>query len=120
LKENLKDILSNLNTGVDQQTLLQYLQGKLSEEKKHEVEKQLLENDFELEAMEGLQQMKDQRKIQSMVYQLNRDLKARTKKRRLRRQKMELKQEPWLWITIFIMLALIIISYIIIRASMNE
>jgi hypothetical protein len=120
LKENLKDILSNLNTGVDQQTLLQYLQGQLSEEKKHEVEKQLLENDFELEAMEGLQQMKDQQKIQSMVYQLNRDLKARTKKRRLRRQKMELKQEPWLWITIFIMLALIIISYIIIRASMNE
>jgi hypothetical protein len=105
---------------VDQQTLLLYLQGQLSEEKKHEVEKQLLENDFELEAMEGLQQMKDQQKIQSMVYQLNRDLKARTRKRRLRRQKMELKQEPWLWITIFIMLALIIISYIIIRASMNE
>jgi hypothetical protein len=109
-----------LNTEVDQATLLAYLQGKLSEEKQHEIEKQLLESDFEQEAMEGLQQIKEKQKINSIVEQLNRDLKAKTKKRRLRRRKMELKQEPWLWITIFIMLALIVISYMIIRSTMNE
>lgn len=120
MKENLKDILSNLNTEVDQATLLLYLQGKLSDEKQHEVEKQLLETEFEQEALEGLQEFRDSKKLQSMVAQLNEDLKKKTTKRRLRRQKMELKQEPWLWITVFIMLALIIISYIIIRTSLND
>jgi hypothetical protein len=40
---NYKDILSHLSTEVDQATLLLYLQNKLSEEKKHEVEKWMLE-----------------------------------------------------------------------------
>lgn len=120
MKEILKDILSNLNPEVDQATLLLYLQGKLSDEKQHELEKQLMESDFEQEAMEGLLEIKDKQKINYIVEQLNRDLKTRTKKRRLRRQKMELKQEPWLWITIFIMLALIVISYMIIRTTMND
>ena len=47
MPENYKEILSNLSTEIDQETLLLYLQGKLSEEKKHEVEKQLLQNDFD-------------------------------------------------------------------------
>lgn len=120
LSTNLKDILSNLNPEVDQETLLLYLQGKLSDEKQHEVEKQLMESDFDQEAVEGLQEIRDKQKINSIVEQLNRDLKLKTKKRRLRRQKMELKQEPWLWIAVFIMLALIVISYMIIRATMND
>ena len=46
MDEKFKDILSNLSTEVDQETLLLYLQGKLSEEKKHEVEKTLAANEF--------------------------------------------------------------------------
>ena len=42
MTDNLKDILSHLSTDIDQETLLLYLQDKLSEEKKHEVEKTLL------------------------------------------------------------------------------
>ncbi len=55
---NLKDILSHLSTEVDQETLLLYLQGKLTEEKKHEVEKKLLQNEFDDDALEGLQEIK--------------------------------------------------------------
>ncbi len=44
MQENLKDILSNLSTEVDQETLLLYLQGKLSAEQQHEVEKKMLKN----------------------------------------------------------------------------
>ena len=67
MSENYKDILSNLSKDVDQETLLLYLQGKLSEEKKHEVEKQLLQSDFEDDAVEGLQEFKDKEKLQYMV-----------------------------------------------------
>ena len=35
MSENLKDILSHLNPDIDQETLLLYLQGKLSTEQQH-------------------------------------------------------------------------------------
>ena len=46
MQENLKDILSNLSTNIDQETLLLYLQGKLSPEKQHEIEKQITDSEF--------------------------------------------------------------------------
>lgn len=120
MPENYKDILSHLSTEVDQETLLLYLQGKLSEKEKHEVEKQLLQNNFDDEAMEGLQEIKDKQQIQYMVEMLNRDLKKKTEKKKQRREKMKLKDQPWLYISIAILLLLIIISYIVIRRSLLE
>ena len=51
MQENLKDILSHLSTEVDQETLLLYLQGKLSAEQQHEVEKKIMENEFASDAL---------------------------------------------------------------------
>ena len=59
MSESLKDILSNLNPDIDQETLLLYLQGKLSPEQQHEVEKGLLVDDFESDALEGLEHFKE-------------------------------------------------------------
>ena len=42
MSDKLKDILSHLSTEVDQETLLKYLEGKLSDEQKHEIEKKML------------------------------------------------------------------------------
>lgn len=114
---NLKDILSHLSTDIDQETLLLYLQDKLSEEKKHEVEKMLLENEFTNDAMEGLLEIKDKQQISYMVDMLNRDLKKKTEKKKKRREKMKLPDQSWLYISIVILLLLIIISYMIIRRS---
>ena len=63
MSDNLKDILSHLSTEVDQETLLKYLEGHLSEEQKHEVEKQMLGSDFTDDAMEGLQEIKNKEKM---------------------------------------------------------
>jgi len=59
VSENLKDILSHLSSEIDQETLLLYLQNKLTAEKKHEVEKKMLENEFAEDAVEGLQAIKN-------------------------------------------------------------
>lgn len=118
MPENYKDILSNLSTDVDQETLLLYLQGKLSEEKKHEVEKQLLQNEFDGDAMEGLQEIKDKQQVQYMVEMLNRDLKKKTEKKRQRREKMRIKDQPWLYISILILILLIVLAYIVIQRSL--
>ena len=115
MPENYKDILSNLSPDVDQEKLMQYLQGQLSETQKHEVEKQLLQNEFDEEAMEGLQEIKDKQQIQYMVEMLNRDLKKKTEKKKKRREKMKIKDQPWLYISILILILLIVLSYIVIR-----
>lgn len=120
MPENLKDILSNLSTEVDQETLLLYLQGRLSEEKKHEVEKLLIQNEFADEALEGLQEFKDKQQIQYMVDMLNRDLKKKTAKKKKMREKMKIKDQPWLYISILILTLLIVISYIVIHRMLSK
>ncbi|MFN2458335.1 MAG: hypothetical protein ABR502_09060 [Chitinophagaceae bacterium] len=115
MQENLKDILSHLSTNVDQETLLLYLQGKLSAEKQHEVEKQILESDFASDAVEGLQKLKDEQRIALIVAQLNKELKKKTQKRKSQKDKLKLHTQPWLLITIVIILLLILVSYFIIH-----
>ena len=115
MSENYKDILSNLSTDVDQETLLLYLQGKLSEEKKHEVEKQLLQHEFNEDAIDGLQEFKDKEQLQYMVEMLNRDLKKKTEKKKERREKMKIKDQPWLIVSILILILLIALAYIFIN-----
>ena len=120
MPENYKDILSHLSTEIDQETLLLYLQGKLSESQKHEVEKKLMQDEFNDDAMEGLQAFKDKEQLQYMVEMLNRDLKKKTAKKKLRREKMRIKDQPWLYISILILILLIVLSYIVIRKMLQR
>ena len=120
MSDNLKDILSNLSKDIDQETLLKYLNNQLPEEKKHEVEKQMLESEFTDDAVEGLQQIKDKKQIEYMVEMLNRDLKKKIEKKKIFRKKLELKQEPGLYMAIFILILLIIICYMIIAKMMKD
>ena len=110
-----KDIFSHLSTEVDQETLLLYLQDKLSAEMKHEVEKKLLESEFADDAVEGLKEIKDKKQVAHMVEMLNRDLKKKLAKKKQRREKLRIKDQPWLYISILILILLIAISYIVIR-----
>jgi ABC-type uncharacterized transport system fused permease/ATPase subunit len=120
MSENLKDILSHLSPEIDQETLLLYLQNKLSVEKKHEVEKKLLENEFADEAMEGLQQFKNKERLTLVMDQLNRDLKDKLQKKKKRRERIHLKEQPWLYLAIVIIIMLIVISYFVIHRLLQQ
>jgi len=120
MKENLKDILSNLNSEIDQETLLLYLQGKLAPEKQHELEKQMLHHDFDLDALEGLQNFRDKKKLALVLEQLNTDLHKKTKTKKDKRKKKPIQIDSWLLISVAIMLILIVISYFIIHKLINQ
>jgi hypothetical protein len=120
MQENLKDILSHLSTEIDQETLLMYLQGKLSAEKQHEVEKMMMDNEFAADAMEGLQQFDDKHKMSAMVAQLNRDLKKKTARKNAAREKRKVFAEPWIIISLVILLLLIVISYVILHMHLKR
>ncbi|RYG53354.1 MAG: hypothetical protein EOO01_04540 [Chitinophagaceae bacterium] len=114
MSDNLKDILSHLNTDIDQETLLLYLQDKLPDHKKQDVERVLSGNEFAADAMDGLQQFDDKKKINHVVDMLNRDLKKKVEKKMQLREKMKLKDQPWLYAVVFIFIILIILCYMII------
>lgn|SRR5215831_18496996 len=119
MSENLKDILSHLSPEIDQETLLLYLQNKLSAEQRHELEKKLLDNEFADDASEGLQQFKNQDKLKLIAEQLNQGLKSKLQKKK-RKEKIHLKEQPWLYLAVIIIIMLIILSYFVIRALVNK
>ena len=120
MADNLKDILSHLSSEVDQETLLLYLQGKLSEMQQHEVEKKLMQDEFNEDALEGLQAFKDKEQLQYMVEMLNRDLKKKTARKKKRREKMRYKDQPWLYISLLILILLIVLCYIVITRLLKD
>ena len=113
MPHDLKDILSQLSPDIDQETLLLYLQGKLSPEKQHELEKQILDNEFAADAIDGLQDFGDKKKLAHVVEQLNADLKKKTVRKKAHRLKT-MQSEPWLLMALAIILLLIVLSYFII------
>lgn len=112
MNESLKDILSNLNPEIDQETLLLYLQGKLNAEQRHEVEKKMMESDFEADALEGLGEIQDPVALNAVVESLNRDLRKKTNKKR--RKSKELSVDPYVVGGILIILLLIVIAFVVI------
>jgi hypothetical protein len=120
MSESLKDILSHLNPDIDQETLLHYLQGKLSAEQQHEVEKQIMDNDFELDALEGLEEFGDKKKLTGLVEQLNYELKKKTEKKKKLRQKLDLKIDPWVIVTVIVVLLLVTVSYFILHRYLQR
>ena len=115
MSKDLKDILANLNKDIEQEKLLDYLNKNLSAAEAHEVEKQMADDEFMNDAMEGLENFKNKKDVSLMVQQLNSELKKQTEKKKARKEKRKLKDQPWLYITIVTLLILVIVAYIVIK-----
>ena len=110
MSDDLKDILSNLNKDIEQEKLLDYLNKNLSAAEAHEVEKQMADDAFMNDAVEGLENFSNKKDLSLLVQQLNTELKKQTEKKKAKREKRKLKDQPWLYISIIIILLLAIIS----------
>lgn len=115
MKENLKDILSHLNTEVDQATLLKYLEGKLTSEEQHELEKTTLNDAFEADALDGLQAFANKTKIAATVEQLNQELKKKTAKKKTLPHRRKVEIPAWLVVTVVLILLLAVLGYLVIH-----
>ena len=120
MSDNLKDILSNLNKDIEQEKLLDYLNKNLTAAEAHELEKQMADDEFMNDAVEGLENFKNKKDVSLIVEQLNKDLKKQTAKKKLHKEKRKLKEQPWLYITIVTLLLLAVIGYIVIKKILNS
>jgi len=114
MNKDLLNILSNSNKDIGNQHLMDYLAGKLSDDEKHEVEKLMADNDFINDAVEGLQKVKDKRII-TLVEQMNKDLQKKLDIRKTRKEKRKLRENPWVYLTVILILTIIVITYLMIR-----
>jgi hypothetical protein len=109
------NILSNSNKDIDNQQLMDYLSGKLSGEALHEIERSMADNAFLNDAVEGLQQLKGKKNMQAYVDELNAAMLKNLDKKKNRRLRRRLKDEPWTYLAIILVLALCVVAYMIIR-----
>jgi len=115
MSDGLKDILSNLNKDIEQDKLLEYLNEHLSDSEKHDFEKHMSDDDFINDAVEGLQAVKNKEQIQDHVKQLNAELKKQVAKKKQHKQKRKIPDQSWVYYTIFVLLLLMILGYLVIK-----
>lgn len=115
MNKDLLNILSNSNKDIDNQQLMDYLSGQLSEEDRHAMEAMMADNNFTNDAVEGLQQVKSRARIEALTEQLNRDLAKKLQQKKSRTSKRRLKEEPVVLFAVALVLVLIIIAFVVIR-----
>jgi len=114
------NILSNSNKDIDNQKLMDYLSNKLSKEERHAFEMQMAESEMLNDAVEGLESVKDKRKVIEFTDKLNADLQRRLTTKKKRREKLRLKEQPWVYFTIITILLLLIICFVIIMKHLGR
>lgn len=114
----LNDILSDNHGKLPEEKLIAYLEGRLSPEEQHEVEAWLAEEGMESDAVEGLQQLAPEETKQSAA-RLNNELRKMITNKKERRKK-QIRNTPWSWTAIVVILLLAILAYIVLRLMMKH
>ena len=110
-----KYILSNKEEAINEEELLKYLEGNLTEEEKHATEQKMAASSFANDAVEGLQQFDHKKDLKKYVDQLNKNLHQQLNARKLKKQKRRLKDYAWIYIALLIILAFCILGYVVIK-----
>lgn len=120
MSDDLKNILNNSNKDIDNQKLMDYLSKQLSKQDSHDLEKMMADDEFMNDAVEGLEQFSNVKKLPLSVEQLNRELQKQIAKKKNRKEKRKIKDQPWVYFTIILLLILTIICYVIIKKRMEN
>ena len=120
MKNELFNILSNSSNEVDNQKLMDYLTGKLTGSKKQEMEDWISSSELLKDAVEGLGKISDKAKLQGYVDQLNKQLHQHLQDQKSRRERKRLKEYPWIYLTIILILAICILGWLLVHQYLNK
>lgn len=118
MSDDLKDILSDQNNEIEQDKLLDYLNKKLPASEAHELEKQMADDEFMNDAVEGLEKFNNKKDLTLYVQQLNQGLQKQLEKKNKRKEKRKLKEQPWIYFTIVLLLILAGVCYLLVKKYM--
>jgi hypothetical protein len=117
MKGNLEDLMNSASGDLNEQTLMDYLQGRLNAEQAHMVEKKMVESGFLNDAVEGLTDMKDKQRIAAILQELNGKLQTKTEKKKERFSPLIPDQQTLTIVSLITILLLIILSFVIYKMS---
>jgi t-SNARE complex subunit (syntaxin) len=120
MSDDLKDILNNSNKDIDNQKLMDYLSKQLSNQDSHELEKMMADDEFMNDAIEGLAEFDNVKKLPLSVEQLNRNLHKLLNKKTTRKEKRKIKDNPWLYFTIIFLLLLVVVCFVLVRMYVTK
>ncbi|RYG41486.1 MAG: hypothetical protein EOO01_25035 [Chitinophagaceae bacterium] len=119
MNKDLQNILSNLNKDSGQEKLLEYLNKQLDEAGRHEFEKQLLDDEFMNDAVEGLDLVENKDDIPLVLQQLNQGLKSQLASRKNRKRALFFNQ-PWAYVAVIVILLLLVAAFLLLRKIGNQ
>ena len=95
-----------------------YLNNNLSEEERYRLEESMMEDSFEADALEGLQQLENKQELNTIQQNLSRYIHKKTKARKGRFGKT-LLFPGWITLAIILLFGLVVIGFFIISKLMN-
>lgn len=114
MNDKWHDILQKTGQ-ISEQKLMDYIEGRMSPEEAHEVEKLMVDSGFIDDAVEGLSEMKDKQKIAVILQELNGHLKNKISQK-TKKNKLLIPDQLTLTIAATItILLLVVIAYVIYR-----
>lgn len=94
--------------------LMSYLQGTLSDDELRAMEKQMENDAFVNEALQGLQQFGSGKKLDEYVKQLNGNLQQQIAAQKQKKERRKLKDMPWIVQAVVIILLLCLLAYFVV------
>ena len=113
----MADITNILQEGeeLNDEQLLKYLDGTLTDEERHALEKQMANSAFVNDAVEGLEHFGNTRNIEHYVHRLNADLQKQTAKKKKKKEKRKLKNQDWIVMAVIIVIILCLLCYFTVK-----
>ncbi|MES2649139.1 MAG: hypothetical protein V4717_19840 [Bacteroidota bacterium] len=113
MHNDLLDILSRKVQPISNEQLVKYLTGELSDAEKHNIEESLLNNNIEAEAIEGLQLVKNQEKIQQYQLEIQKSLREKLQQKSVKRKRNKQVQLSYLLLMTGALLAFILLIWLV-------
>ncbi|MFP5042461.1 hypothetical protein [Parasediminibacterium sp. JCM 36343] len=111
----IKDILSNHTAKVSNEQLIDYANHNLPATDAHDIEKNMLDDPFMADAMEGLQAMQSKEQISQSIAALNQQLQKTIAAKTKRKKKRGIPSNQWVLVAIGIVLVLCVLGYFVLR-----
>lgn len=116
--DHKKPISSNQDL-VSQEKLIEYLEGSLSDPERQHIEKQLEEDAFLSDAIEGLHQITSTQQINQVVTDLNQSIRKQVTTQQRKKNKQPIFSQYWIYIAIILLIILILSTYLILSQTMS-
>ncbi len=120
---DLSDILQDNEEHLNEDELMSYLQGSLSEDDKHAFEKKIETSGFVNDAIDGLKTIRNKQNINDYVHQLNKNLEKQLALKKQRKEKRRIKYLSWAILTALVILifaSLVMLSFIFIKTRKHR